>query len=67
MKKSFLRSCTAAALLFLALSACSQQETTLGILHVIPLPQEFTEQATANPFVIRTSTSICYPEGNEKM
>ena len=25
------------------------------------------EQATANPFVIRTSTTICYPEGNEKM
>ena len=67
MKKSFLRSCTAAALLFLALSACSQQETTLGNLHVIPLPQEITEQATANPFVIRTSTTICYPEGNEKM
>ena len=42
MKKSFLRSCTAAALLFLAFSACSQQETTLGNLHVIPLPQEIT-------------------------
>ena len=67
MKTSFFKSCTAAALLFLAFSACSQQETTLGNLHVIPLPQEITEQATANPFVIRTSTTICYPEGNEKM
>ena len=67
MKTSFFKSCTAAALLFLAFSACSQQETTLGNLHVIPLPQEITEQTTANPFVIRTSTTICYPEGNEKM
>ena len=67
MKTSFFKSCTAATLLFLAFSACSQQETTLGNLHVIPLPQEITEQATANPFVIRTSTTICYPEGNEKM
>ena len=67
MKTSFFKSCTAAALLFLAFSACSQQETTLGNLHVIPLPQEITEQVTANPFVIRTSTTICYPEGNEKM
>ena len=67
MKTSFFKSCTAAALLFLAFSACSQQETTLGNLYVIPLPQEITEQVTANPFVIRTSTTICYPEGNEKM
>ena len=41
MKTSFFKSCTAAALLFLAFSACSQQETTLGNLHVIPLPQEY--------------------------
>lgn len=47
--------------------SCTQQETTIGNLNVIPLPQELTETPQALPFVINSSTQICYPDGNKKM
>ena len=50
-----------------ALAACSPKDVQTGDLNVIPLPQEVTETADAAPFVIRTSTTICYPEGNAKL
>lgn len=50
-----------------ALAACSPKDVRTGDLNVIPLPQEMTETANAAPFVIRTSTTICYPEGNAKL
>ena len=50
-----------------SLMACSPKDVQTGDLNVIPLPQEVTETADASPFVIRTSTTICYPEGNAKM
>ena len=50
-----------------SLLACSPKEIQTGNLNVIPLPQEITETADASPFVIRSSTTICYPEGNAKL
>lgn len=50
-----------------ALAACSPREVQTGDLNVIPQPQEIAEVADASPFVIRSSTKICYPEGNEKL
>lgn len=50
-----------------ALAACGPTDVQNGDLNVIPLPQEITETANAAPFVIRTSTTICYPEGNAKL
>ena len=44
-----------------SLLACSPKEIQTGNLNVIPLPQEITETADASPFVIRSSTTICYP------
>ena len=38
-----------------------------GSFQVIPLPQEVEEVAEAAPFVIKPSTTVCYPEGNEKL
>lgn len=47
--------------------ACGTQEIQTGSLSVIPLPQEVTETLSAAPFVINSSTTICYEEGNEKL
>mgnify|MGYP000319173231 CR=1 FL=1 len=67
MKKTQLTTWAARAFLVCCLTACSQKEVSLGDLNVIPLPQEITEAANAAPFVINSSTVICYPEGNEKL
>lgn len=55
------------AAFFFSLASCTQQEISTGNLNVIPLPQEVTESAQAKPFIITSSTRICYPEGNEKL
>ncbi|MDE6215661.1 family 20 glycosylhydrolase, partial [Bacteroides sp.] len=47
--------------------ACGTQEIRTGSLSVIPLPQEVVETPSAAPFVINSSTTICYEEGNEKL
>lgn len=47
--------------------SCSQKEVTLGDLEVIPLPNEVSLLNDGTSFVIDESTTICYPEGNEKM
>ena len=49
------------------LAACAPSEVQTGDLNVIPQPQEVITTAEAAPFVIRSSTSICYPEGNAKL
>ena len=50
-----------------ALAACGPKDVQSGDLNVIPLPQEITEAASTEPFVVRSSTKICYPAGNEKL
>ena len=67
MKKTLLPTWAAKAFLLCCLTACSQKEISTGDLNVIPLPQEVAEAADAAPFVINSSTVICYPEGNEKL
>lgn len=47
--------------------SCSQKEVTLGDLEVIPLPNKVSLLNDGSSFVIDESTTICYPEGNEKM
>lgn len=47
--------------------ACGTQDIQTGNLNVIPLPQEIVETPSAAPFVINSSTTICYEEGNEKL
>lgn len=42
------------------------KEVTLGDLEVIPLPNEVSLLNDGTSFVIDESTTICYPEGNEK-
>ena len=49
------------------LAACAPSEVQTGDLNVIPQPQEVITTAEAAPFVIHSSTSICYPEGNAKL
>lgn len=55
-----------AALVF-SMMSCTQKDISTGNLNVIPLPQEVTEAVQEQPFVISTSTRICYPKGNEKL
>ena len=50
-----------------ALVGCGPKDVQTGDLNVIPVPQEITETASAEPFVVRSSTTICYPAGNEKL
>lgn len=53
--------------LLLCLVSCTARKVETGDFHVIPLPQEIVEGDTAAPFILRPSTAICYPVGNEKM
>lgn len=50
-----------------SLLSCAGKRTEVGDFHVIPLPQEVDENPGSPPFIISSSTTICYPEGNEKM
>ena len=67
MRKIKIKSMALCSILMLGLSSCSQKETIMGNLNVIPLPQEVVESQNGSAFVINSSTSISYPEGNEKM
>ena len=60
---------TMAFCLFFAggLVSCGPSDIQSGDLNVIPLPQEITQAESAEPFVVRSSTKICYPAGNEKL
>lgn len=50
-----------------ALMACGETKYEVGSYQIVPLPNEITEAEGMAPFVIRSSTTVCYPEGNEKM
>lgn len=65
-KNSSIFRCFVCALLC-CLFGCTAKTVETGDFHVIPLPQEIVEEKEASPFVISPSTTICYPEGNEKM
>ena len=67
MKKNPVKRWTICLLMAGGLMACAPQETKQGNLNVIPLPQEIMEDTTAKPFVINSSTTIVYEEGNEKL
>lgn len=61
----FTRGSLCALLLFLM--GCTAKKVETGDFHIIPLPQEIVEEKEASPFVITSSTAVCYPAGNEKM
>ncbi|MDE5710851.1 MAG: family 20 glycosylhydrolase [Bacteroides sp.] len=67
MKKNAVKVWAVCLLAVGGLMACGTQEIRTGSLSVIPLPQEVTENPSAAPFVINSSTTICYEEGNEKL
>lgn len=67
MKKNAVKVWAVCLLAVGGLMACGTQEIQTGSLSVIPLPQEVTETPSAAPFVINSSTTICYEEGNEKL
>ena len=57
----------AAGIMMLSLMACGETKYETGSYQVVPLPNEISETDGVPPFVIRSSTKICYPEGNAKM
>ncbi|MDE5760802.1 MAG: beta-N-acetylhexosaminidase, partial [Bacteroides sp.] len=67
MKKNAVKVWAVCLLAVGGLMACGTQEIRTGSLSVIPLPQEVTENPSAAHFVINSSTTICYEEGNEKL
>ena len=67
MKKATFKKWIAGSLLTFGLAACTSQEILEGNLNVIPMPQEITQVSNAKPFVINPSTTICYPQGNNKL
>ncbi|WP_297645289.1 family 20 glycosylhydrolase [uncultured Bacteroides sp.] len=67
MKKNAVKVWVVCLLAVGGLMACGTQEIRTGSLSVIPLPQEVVETPSAAPFVINSSTTICYEEGNEKL
>jgi len=67
MKKNAVKVWAVCLLAVGGLMACGTQEVRTGSLSVIPLPQEVAETPSAAPFVINSSTTICYEEGNEKL
>lgn len=53
--------------LFILSGACGDtSEIATARYEVIPQPRQ-TEQYAGEPFILRSSTRICYPAGNEKM
>ncbi|WP_181215621.1 glycoside hydrolase family 20 protein [Phocaeicola faecicola] len=67
MKRKMIKMYAASLLIVGGLVACGQQDVQVGNLNVIPLPQEIVESQSENPFVINSSTTICYEKGNEKL
>ena len=67
MKNTIFKKWAVGSMMLLGLAACTSQEVTQGNLNVIPLPQEVSQSANEAPFVINSSTTICFPQGNEKL
>ena len=67
MQKHFIAQWALGTALLCSLMSCSQKDISTGNLNVIPLPQEVTEYTQDSPFVIDSSTKICYPADNEKL
>ena len=67
MKNTSFKKWAVGSFFLFGLAACTSPEITEGNLHVIPLPQEVSQTADKAPFIINSSTLICYPQGNEKM
>ena len=57
----------ASSILAFGLNACTSPDVVEGNLNVIPLPQEVVQLANQHPFVINSSTTVSYPQGNEKL
>ena len=66
MKRKMIKMYAASLLIVGGLVACGQQDVQVGNLNVIPLPQEIVESQSENPFVINSSTTICYEKGNRE-
>ena len=49
------------------LVGCTSPSVEMGDLNVIPLPQEVSLHTADEPFIIRSQTTIAYPDGNEKL
>lgn len=67
MKNTNLKRWATYACMMISLATYAQKNVATGSLHVIPQPREITEAASEKPFVINSSTRICYPKGNEKL
>lgn len=67
MKKNLVKVFAISLLTAGSLVACVQQNIQVGDLNVIPCPQTVIENPSVDPFIINSSTTICYEENNEKM
>ena len=67
MEFHYLKSLLASSFLTLGLAACTSGDIVKGDLHVIPMPQEVTQANEQTPFIVNKSTTICFPQGNEKL
>ena len=67
MQNKTLKKWAISSFMLLGLAACTSHEVVEGNLNVIPLPQEVTQTTGQAPFIINSSTTICYPQGNEKL
>ena len=66
MRKHSIKVWAAGSVMF-SLMACGETKYETGSYQVVPLPNEISETDGVPPFVIRSSTKICYPEGNAKL
>ena len=67
MKSHLLKDLVAYSFLTLGLVACSSEEVVQGDLRVIPLPQEVNQLSEKAPFILNSTTTICYPKGNDQL
>ena len=67
MKNASFKKWAISSFMLLSLAACTSPEIIEGNLNVIPMPQEVNQSTDKAPFVINSSTTICYPAGNEKL
>lgn len=67
MRKKLVKVWTLCLLAAGYMMACTPQEIQMGNLNVIPLPQEVTEHPSSAPFIIKSSTTIVYEKGYEKL
>lgn len=60
------KSLFAVILVLLAAGSCAKKESVTGNFNVIPLPQSLTENGDTE-FVLKKSTKIVYPAGNDRL